>query len=1441
MNRRRLPPLLLALALLAVLAGCTVTEGGGAGTFDDGTYPAYKTIKIKLLDKPSTTIKIKDRYDINSDRILFYFLPDISPTTLFDASTINHYVTEIKYGSTVIPADQFFNAVFWYDTKPPITDPCSNTCDTVGLMIRNPLVPNVEYRLTLEGLVAGNTVQTPQTHPHTMFFDTGDHDDFPNVPYVQQSYPVYNQGVIAGGTYPEPYPPHEILELDFSEPMARFVMVIDGQEQSQLEQIRRYWGEFAFANAQGQLYNYDIDTQLRIVPTTGFNLNTIYNIYIAAEPPPFDGNTVYRPAPLLGYWFKATETPPAQDANGTRLVLTPASSAAVKHEGLFRVSRSSPQPSDGIDSFTLRFKTSRVRIENLVAGYRLQVNPADLPIDWTLPQVAGVLAQMDGGTVLPEITAVTLETPGPSGTVFTPATLGTTDGLTPDSFTAAYVPMHLAAGSTLSYLKARPVCPDCVTQNKPPGIDLITYVLDPTTADLGITISYPLENSTFNLARVAGSVTPSPTQVTQVTLYVNSIPIEAKEVLPGDTLFEFNRVPFEQGPNEIMVMAIWETSNVKVEKITAKFDSIPPSIVDTEPQNFVILRYLYHCPPPVGTCPVPLTGNDSIPNNQNITITFSEPVNPADIPALADSSDDAVYLQESVSGCALGTIVQSNLYVSTDNQHLIIDPVVTLNSTKTYEVVFMPQINSPPGNRIVDLAGNVLDFWPWYMAGGCYKLIFNVTAASDTSPPSVSWTLPDNGASNVSVNTDIRLRFDDSIDPTSITTSSFYLSLVVPGTISVVEGSTYHEFLFSPSSPLQYGTSYVINITNAVKDLAGNFMLSNYSSSFSTASSETYDTTPPFISYITLNQIESLFNCKNDPGIEDDAVEDTNSWLVVPPTGFSIDLEYGDTGVGIDPIDPAFLLSVTTDVPLPIGPRGTDFGYLFTATPIGATLTVSNNVQEHDLTFPVGMATIHVTVTDKNGNVSAQANYDFEVVEAMPDIMPFDTVQYIYLNFTRDYWGEWMNQYDVPNNLWEINFNYAPNGKADFEEEMVVIGLNTDQTPPIVPNTGGLNSNQVVQKLIKARIKQKLDQLFGVMTNDEGEEVYRDQDSFNIITVINPSLLPASSVPPSHDKPKSACANPDQFCDAPPLYNDPQYRYTDFCIGGGKMRGTTILNLRNYGNLNDGPSWGAGGGGQVDSQNDHQNSGCGRWAWDGVPLTSCEGNVALMVGQFVFGINFLYYNFPGGSQYTSHLFRIHFDPINRMYSLPECNVYGAGPVQCLPIGEHPLDTTVLDPTFDRTQYSANSPETKRFDQIMRAIEGYALQNGTLAAHEIGHSVGVAVGKETVYWPPPSYPPYYAFGGYKNNKVGETITNPVFPDSTLYHLYLRSYEPYGYFQGSAASIMDSGKLGYNNTQNPNTAFTSFDKAYLRQRTFYLEDAWPHYECADPSCVDQCPAP
>ena len=57
-----------------------------------------------------------------------------------------------------------------------------------------------------------------------------------------------------------------------------------------------------------------------------------------------------------------------------------------------------------------------------------------------------------------------------------------------------------------------------------------------------------------------------------------------------------------------------------------------------------------------------------------------------------------------------------------------------------------------------------------------------------------------------------------------------------------------------------------------------------------------------------------------------------------------------------------------------------------------------------------------------------------------------------------------------------------------------------------------------------------------------------------------------------------------------------------------------------------------------------------------------------------------------------------------------------------PAGSHPLDPTVLDPSFDYA--TATVSEQVRYTEVFSAADDWATAIGTILAHEIGHSVGL---------------------------------------------------------------------------------------------------------------------
>lgn len=121
--------------------------------------------------------------------------------------------------------------------------------------------------------------------------------------------------------------------------------------------------------------------------------------------------------------------------------------------------------------------------------------------------------------------------------------------------------------------------------------------------------------------------------------------------------------------------------------------------------------------------------------------------------------------------------------------------------------------------------------------------------------------------------------------------------------------------------------------------------------------------------------------------------------------------------------------------------------------------------------------------------------------------------------------------------------------------------------------------------------------------------------------------------------------------------------------------------------------------------------------------------------------------------------------------LPICPAMGGTPA-----GSHPLDATVLTPTFDYE--SANSSERARWNTVMAAADDWVAVIGVIMAHEIGHSVGLVA--------PGAMP------------------NGLFGDSSLHDTY-----------ASAAEVM-APSVGYEAMSSLEYEFRDIDLAYLRQR-------------------------
>lgn len=137
---------------------------------------------------------------------------------------------------------------------------------------------------------------------------------------------------------------------------------------------------------------------------------------------------------------------------------------------------------------------------------------------------------------------------------------------------------------------------------------------------------------------------------------------------------------------------------------------------------------------------------------------------------------------------------------------------------------------------VKDLAGNAL--------GADYVWAFTTSALPDSTPPTVTFTDPADGANAVTANATIHVAFDETMDCATLNAATFTLmqgAVPVLGLVSCV-GPTA---TFTPTNPLAPSASFTATITTGAKDSVGNALAASYVWSFSTGALP--DALPPTI------------------------------------------------------------------------------------------------------------------------------------------------------------------------------------------------------------------------------------------------------------------------------------------------------------------------------------------------------------------------------------------------------------------------------------------------------------------------------------------------------------------------------------------------------------------------------------------------------------------
>jgi MYXO-CTERM domain-containing protein len=203
---------------------------------------------------------------------------------------------------------------------------------------------------------------------------------------------------------------------------------------------------------------------------------------------------------------------------------------------------------------------------------------------------------------------------------------------------------------------------------------------------------------------------------------------------------------------------------------------------------------------------VPVDNAVDVTVNTLVTAVFDEGIDPATV------DGDSFFVSDGVDN-VVGTVS-----VSPDNTTVTFTSSAFLADNTVYTATLTTDIT--------DRAGNPLE--------SDYTWSFTTGTFTDTTPPEVLSTAPDNNATAVALTATVSAVFDEGIDPATVDNTSFFVTDGVDnvvGTITVVDNTA----TFTPSAALAADTIFTATLTTAVTDLAGNPLADNVVWSFTTA------------------------------------------------------------------------------------------------------------------------------------------------------------------------------------------------------------------------------------------------------------------------------------------------------------------------------------------------------------------------------------------------------------------------------------------------------------------------------------------------------------------------------------------------------------------------------------------------------------------------------
>ncbi len=219
-----------------------------------------------------------------------------------------------------------------------------------------------------------------------------------------------------------------------------------------------------------------------------------------------------------------------------------------------------------------------------------------------------------------------------------------------------------------------------------------------------------------------------------------------------------------------------------------------------------------------------------MPLNAVFDVEFSEPLDPATV------NDTTVILRENISG---SPVVASTVSLIGDRIiRMVPDAALTASSPYFLDLL----------NGIQDLDGQTVSTSS-NPATVILRRVFTTGTGADNVAPAVTVVSPPDGAGDVALNTNIRVRFDEPVSPLTVSGDTILVtdggSTAVPCSISFTNSN--QDILIVPHAPLVASMVYDLTVLG-VEDHAGN-AVTPQTTQFTTGTG--IDTVRPTVSYTT--------------------------------------------------------------------------------------------------------------------------------------------------------------------------------------------------------------------------------------------------------------------------------------------------------------------------------------------------------------------------------------------------------------------------------------------------------------------------------------------------------------------------------------------------------------------------------------------------------------